>query len=133
MKITCLDLIPPCYQSDIDRHEKMRVVYQLLHFIIEAIIQSQTQFHHLKTNARGEIHTINLLLEKTQSLKSPLELTYLVQYLENKQSHLNEKSHFFSTPVCNKTKNTLHDFLKSHELIIVIGLIDQYIFIAYFF
>ena len=105
----------------------------MLNFIINGLIQSQTTFKEHKHHSIGEIRAVNLLLDKTHSLKSSLELTYMIDYLRNKQIHLNEKSIFFTDAAHFAKTKSLSDFLESKELIIVINLFDHYIYLSYFF
>src|SRR3990167_8888195 len=88
-EMTCLDLLPPFVVNDFRDTQSILSTLQILDFILETIIQSQTAFfqsdglHFFDPHADQdccEIRAINLLLRKTQFFKSTVEYQYLIDY-----------------------------------------------------
>ncbi|MCX7124571.1 MAG: ATP-binding protein, partial [Gammaproteobacteria bacterium] len=108
--------------------------------ILDNIIDSQTAFFQEKKydlfdphpeESCCQIRAVNLLLRETYSSKPKVEFNYQVDYLRRMKSIIADKILYF-TDQKQHSFFTLNEFLKKHELVLLINLVDQYIFVCYF-
>lgn len=130
--MTYLDLLPSPYHKAISDSKVAIKILKLLDFIIDGIILSQTESLNPSDCINGEVRVVILLLRGTHSIKTDLEKKYFVDYLQDKKNHIHQKIQYFLTQRKRSTPLILSEFLQQHELILLINLIDQYIFVAYF-
>src|SRR3990167_9473866 len=129
--MTYLDLLPsPYYKAITDTKAAIKIL-QLLDFIIDGIIRSQTESLNPSDCTNGEIRVVLLLLQETHAIKNDLEKQYFINYLQDKRNHILQKIKYFSTQKKLSTLS-LSEFLQQNELILLINLIDQYIFVSFF-
>lgn len=112
-------------------------VLPLLNFILTEFIESQFAFFQEKkyflfdphpTESCCQIRSLISLLCSRESLKTPLELQYQIDYLKRMKNKVNTTT---SLSILTES-NDLTAFLKKHELIILINDTDQFIFVTYF-
>jgi len=141
MEMTCLDLLPSSYLTAMADRKTILFILTVLDFILDGLIQSQSyffkekQYHFFNPHDHSDccdMRAINLLLLETHSLKSDLEFNYFLDYLYNRKMHVNNKIKYFTKQKEPANPFILIDFLKNNELIILVNIIDRYIFVSYF-
>lgn len=139
--VSCLNLFPlrPCHTI---RSKKTALsLLKLQGVIIEGIINSQQAFFKTQSQLFANVHkkkdccqikAVFLLLSETRLTKTRLELAHQAAYYANIQEKINQKIISLTENKWVDKAPSLLDFLKKNELLFSIGLIDQFIFVAYF-
>ena len=141
MQFTCLDLLPQSW-STVLRDSKMIVsILNVLNFILEELIQSQTAFYQTKQYHLFDPHVgenccqtraAQLLVYANHPSKSYVEVQYQIDYLQNRKIQLHNAIQYFLAHHENNHSLTLIEFLKKHELIFLVSSTDKFIFMCYF-
>ena len=135
-----LDLLPPRYHTVLRDTKIIIMLLQRLDVVLGGVIESQIayfkdkKYHLFNPHAMEpccEIRAVNLLLHETHPQKTPIEFHHQINYLRRMQSTIHTKISYFSTHPYNDVLS-LGEFLKQHELILLMSVIDKYIFITYF-
>lgn len=141
MQLTCLDLLPYSSNIVLQNSNKIISILKKLDLILEGVIESQISFFQNKNygdfdphhnEACCEVRAVNLMLRATHFSKSSFEINYQLEHYRRMKEKVTQQIIFFTQQKKQDVKLTLIDFLREQELIFLISLIDQYIFVSYF-
>ncbi|MCX7121214.1 MAG: ATP-binding protein [Gammaproteobacteria bacterium] len=139
-ELIALDLLPPRYHTVLCDAKIVIALLERLELIVEGIIESQIAYFKEKKQhlfdphpeeSCCEIRAVNLLLHETQAPKPDVDFNFQIRYLHRMKLAVNFKINYFLE---NEYEDvlTLKEFLRQHELILLMSLIDKYIFVSYF-